>query len=74
FCGIFFLSRLNGYFIMNFVSSHQIFQLLCNKAIPVSSTGMTSFTMCHIAMFVQLWAVSHQLTRSGMTNLLFFKS
>ncbi|WP_338482400.1 MULTISPECIES: hypothetical protein [unclassified Wolbachia] len=26
---------------MNFVSSHQIFQLLCNKAIPVSSTGMT---------------------------------
>ncbi|MFP3025862.1 MAG: hypothetical protein ACEY3L_06280 [Wolbachia sp.] len=22
--------------------------------IPVSSTGMTSFTMCHIAMFVKL--------------------
>ncbi|ONI56629.1 hypothetical protein N500_0312 [Wolbachia pipientis wUni] len=41
FCGIFFLSRLNGYFIMNFVSSHQIFQLLCNKAIPVSATRMT---------------------------------
>ncbi|WP_158246745.1 MULTISPECIES: hypothetical protein, partial [unclassified Wolbachia] len=23
--------------------------------IPVSATFMTSFTMCHIVMFVQLW-------------------
>ncbi|ONI56714.1 hypothetical protein N500_0198 [Wolbachia pipientis wUni] len=36
-----FSSTVKSLFIMNFVSSHQIFQLLCNKAIPVSSTGMT---------------------------------
>nr|WP_265037610.1 WPE palindromic element domain-containing protein [Wolbachia endosymbiont (group A) of Anomoia purmunda] len=29
---------------------------LHNKGwIPVSATFMTSFTMCHISMFVQLW-------------------
>ncbi|WP_414516949.1 hypothetical protein, partial [Wolbachia endosymbiont of Nasonia vitripennis] len=33
-----FSSTVKSLFIMNFVSSHQIFQLLCNKAIPVSST------------------------------------
>ncbi|MFP3020273.1 MAG: hypothetical protein ACEY3F_02845, partial [Wolbachia sp.] len=42
FCGIFFLQRLNGYFIMNFVSNCQFFSLeRCNKAIPVSATWMT---------------------------------
>ncbi|WP_338482259.1 MULTISPECIES: hypothetical protein [unclassified Wolbachia] len=45
---------------MNFVSGHQIFQLLCNKAIPVSSTGMTA-VLRHTA------AVSQPLTSSGMT-------
>ncbi|MFP3031804.1 MAG: hypothetical protein ACEY3M_11965, partial [Wolbachia sp.] len=34
FCGIFFLSRLNGYFIMNFVSSHQIFSVAMQQSHP----------------------------------------
>ncbi|WP_353285045.1 hypothetical protein [Wolbachia endosymbiont (group A) of Beris morrisii] len=32
--------------------------MIMKSWIPVSSTGMTSFTMCHIAMFVQL-CVTH---------------
>ncbi|QTG99419.1 hypothetical protein J5252_03295 [Wolbachia pipientis] len=38
-----FSSTVKWLFIMNFVSNCQFFSLeRCNKAIPVSSTGMTS--------------------------------
>ncbi|MDX5462621.1 MAG: hypothetical protein O7157_03655, partial [Wolbachia endosymbiont of Tetragnatha montana] len=66
FCGIFFLSRLNGYFIMNFVSSHQIFSVAMQQS-PLGSILFSSWALFQCMLLESVVYCTISGSQTGMT-------